>query len=149
MKINWKVRLRNKTWLASVLALIVSFVYDLLAMVEFVPPLSEDWLLSLMQTLLTLLTALGVVIDPTTDGAADSAPAIPADERGLLRRGDRGEAVRVLQRCLRSAGYDLTIDGVFGRITLECVKSFQGTHGLTRDGIVGPLTWAALEEACR
>ena len=76
MKINWKVRLHNKTWLASVLALIVSFVYDLLAMLEYVPPLSEDWLLSLMQTLLTLLTALGVVIDPTTEGAQDSDQAM-------------------------------------------------------------------------
>ncbi len=76
MQINWKVRLRNKTWLASVIALIVSFVYDLLAMVDFVPPLSEDWLLSLFQTILTLLTALGVVIDPTTDGAADSDRAM-------------------------------------------------------------------------
>ncbi len=76
MKINWKVRLRNKTWLASVLALAVSFVYDLLAMLDVIPPLSEDWLLSLMQTLLTLLTALGVVIDPTTDGAADSDRAM-------------------------------------------------------------------------
>ena len=76
MKINWKVRLRNKTWLASVLALVVGFAYDLLAMVEFVPPLSEDGLLSLFQTILTLLTALGVVIDPTTDGAADSDRAM-------------------------------------------------------------------------
>lgn len=76
MKINWKVRLRNKTWLASVLALTVSFCYDLLAMLDIVPPLSEDWLLSLMQTLLTLLTALGVVIDPTTDGAQDSDRAM-------------------------------------------------------------------------
>ena len=76
MKINWKVRLRNKTWLASVLALAVSFVYDLLAMVDCIPPLSEDWLLSLFQTLLTLLTALGVVIDPTTDGAEDSDRAM-------------------------------------------------------------------------
>jgi len=76
MKINWKVRLRNKTWLASALALIVSFVYDLLAMLDVIPPLSEDWLLSLMQTLLTLLTALGVVIDPTIDGAADSDRAM-------------------------------------------------------------------------
>ena len=76
MKINWKVRLRNKTWLASVLALAVSFVYDLLAMLDVIPPLSEDWLLSLVQTLLTLLTALGVVIDPTTDGAADSDRAM-------------------------------------------------------------------------
>ena len=76
MQINWKVRLRNKTWLASVLALVVSFVYDLLAMVDFVPPLSQDWLLSLFQTILTLLTALGVVIDPTTDGAGDSDRAM-------------------------------------------------------------------------
>ena len=76
MQINWKVRLRNKTWLASVLALAVSFVYDLLAMADFVPPLSEDWLMSLIQTLLTLLTALGVVIDPTTEGAADSDRAM-------------------------------------------------------------------------
>ena len=51
MKINWKVRLRNKTWLASVLALIVSFAYDLLAMLDVVPPLSEDWLMSLLQTI--------------------------------------------------------------------------------------------------
>ena len=76
MKINWKVRLRNKTWLASVLALIVSFAYDLLAMLDVVPPLSQDWLMSQIQTLLTLLTALGVVIDPTTDGAADSDRAM-------------------------------------------------------------------------
>ena len=76
MKINWKVRLRNKTWLMSVLALIVSFVYDLLAMLDIVPPLSQDWLMSLLQTILTLLTALGVVIDPTTQGAADSDRAM-------------------------------------------------------------------------
>ena len=76
MQINWKVRLRNKTWLASVLALVVSFVYDLLAMADVVPSLSEDWLMSLIQTILTLLTALGVVIDPPTDGAADSDRAM-------------------------------------------------------------------------
>ena len=76
MKINWKVRLRNKTWLTSIIALAISFAYDLLAMFEYVPPLSEDWLLSLLQTLLTLLTALGVVIDPTTDGAGDSDRAM-------------------------------------------------------------------------
>ena len=76
MKINWKVRLRNKTWLASVLALVVSFVYDLLAMADVVPPLSEDWLMSLIQTILTLLTALGVVIAPPTAGAADSDRAM-------------------------------------------------------------------------
>ena len=76
MKINWKVRLRNRTWLASALALIISFVYDLLAMLDIAPPLSQDWLLNLTQILLTLLTALGVVIDPTTEGASDSDRAM-------------------------------------------------------------------------
>ena len=76
MRINWKVRLRNKTWLTSVIALVISFVYDLLAMLDVVPSLSEDWLLSLCQTLLTLLTALGVVIDPTTSGVEDSDRAM-------------------------------------------------------------------------
>ena len=76
--------------------------------------------------------------------AASAAANLPVDS--LLRRGDRDEDVKALQRALRSIGYDLEIDGVFGRITLECVKSFQATHGLARDGIVGPLTWGYLQE---
>ena len=77
----------------------------------------------------------------------EQAAALPVD--ALLRRGDRGEDVKVLQRALRHIGYDLEIDGVFGRITLECVKSFQGANSLVRDGIVGPLTWGKLQEVAR
>lgn len=84
MKINWKVRLRNKTWLASIIALIITFVYDLLAMLEIVPAVTEDWLLSIVQTVLTLLTALGVIIDPTTAGAGDSDRAMLYVEPGKL-----------------------------------------------------------------
>ena len=76
MKINWRVRFRNKTWLSAVLALVIGFVYDLLAMLEVIPALSEDWLLSVVQMALTLLTALGVVMDPTTAGAGDSQRAM-------------------------------------------------------------------------
>ena len=84
MKINWKVRLRNKTWLAALLALIVSFVYDLLAMWEIIPPVTQDWVMSLVQTVLTVLAMLGVVIDPTTQGVADSDRAMLYDEPGHL-----------------------------------------------------------------
>ena len=77
----------------------------------------------------------------------EQAAALPVD--ALLRRGDRGEDVKALQRALRHIGYDLEIDGVFGRITLECVKSFQGSNSLVRDGIVGPLTWRKLQEVAR
>ena len=84
MKINWKVRLRNKTWLMSIIALIIPFVYDLLAMLEIVPAATEDWLMSIVQTVLTLLTALGVVIDPTTQGMSDSDRAMLYQEPGKL-----------------------------------------------------------------
>ena len=57
--------------------------------------------------------------------------------------------MKARQRALRHIGYDLEIDGVFGRITLECVKSFQGSNSLVRDGIVGPLTWGKLQEVAR
>ena len=84
MKINWKVRLRNKAWLAGVLALIVSFVYDLLAAFDIVPAVSEDWIMGIVATVLTLLTALGVVADPTTPGVTDSDRAMLYDEPGHL-----------------------------------------------------------------
>lgn len=84
MKINWKVRLRNKAWLMSVIALVITFVYDLLAMLDIVPAVTEDWLMSIVQTVLTLLTALGVVIDPTTKGMGDSDRAMLYQEPGKL-----------------------------------------------------------------
>ena len=84
MKINWKVRLRNKTWLASLLALIVTFVYNLLAMLEIVPAVSEEWVMGIISTVLTLLTALGVLIDPTTKGVQDSDRAMLYVEPGKL-----------------------------------------------------------------
>ena len=84
MKINWKVRLRNKTWVASLLALVVTFAYNLLAMLEIVPAVSEEWVMGVIQTVLTLLTALGVLIDPTTQGVQDSDRAMLYVEPGKL-----------------------------------------------------------------
>ena len=84
MKINWKVRLRNKAWLMSIIALVITFVYDLLAMLEIVPTVTEEWIMGIVQTALTLLTALGVLIDPTTQGVADSDRAMLYVEPGKL-----------------------------------------------------------------
>ena len=84
MKINWKVRLRNKAWLMSIIALVITFVYDLLAMLEVVPTVTEEWIMGIVQTALTLLTALGVLIDPTTQGVADSERAMLYVEPGTM-----------------------------------------------------------------
>ena len=67
----------------------------------------------------------------------------------MLRRGDKGNAVKKLQEDLMKAGEELPhfgADGDFGIETEAAVKSFQEKHGLTVDGIAGPKTLAKLEE---
>ena len=59
--INWSVRFKNKTWLASFIALIVSFVYQVLSMFNVVPSVSQDNVLQLVSVVLTLLSGIGVI----------------------------------------------------------------------------------------
>lgn len=84
-----------------------------------------------------------------TDGpGADGKPVRP-----MLRKGDKGEPVKQLQqmmlaidpKCLPKYG----ADGDFGTETLNAVLRAQRAGGLEIDGIVGPLTWAALEGAIK
>lgn len=56
-----------------------------------------------------------------------------------LRKGDRGEDVKVLQKKL-----NVLADGIFGAMTEEAVRQFQGEMGLAADGVAGPRTWGAL-----
>ena len=61
--------------------------------------------------------------------------------------GATGDAVRRLERALRrTPDLGLTVDGVFGAQVETAVKQFQDGAGLVVDGIVGPLTWAALPD---
>lgn len=80
MKINWTVRFKNKTFLAALLALVVSFVYDMLALFGIVPGMDESVVMTLCNTVLTLLVGVGVLADPTTKGLADSERAMQYDE---------------------------------------------------------------------
>ncbi len=68
----------------------------------------------------------------------------------MLRLDSRGEDVRTLQENLTQLGYSVgAIDGIFGEKTEDAVILFQEAEGLYADGIVGPRTMAALEEALR
>lgn len=64
-----------------------------------------------------------------------------------LREGSSGDAVRELQRLLKSAGF-LTgsVDGKFGAQTEKAVKALQDKYGLAVDGIAGPVTMNKLSE---
>jgi peptidoglycan hydrolase-like protein with peptidoglycan-binding domain len=72
-------------------------------------------------------------------GVSTASGGASASKEVVVKRGDRGSAVRAIQRKL-----GLTADGVFGPMTERAVKRFQRRHDLVPDGIVGPLTRGAL-----
>jgi N-acetyl-anhydromuramyl-L-alanine amidase AmpD len=83
-------------------------------------------------------------------GTAPTAVKPLKPEPPTLRFGSDGWQVKRLQKLLRQQGVlpvDARIDGDFGEITQLAVESFQQRHDLEPDGIVGPMTWRALETA--
>lgn len=67
-----------------------------------------------------------------------------------LGKGDNGPEVEQLQKNLIKLGYSCGswgADGDFGNDTKKAVIKFQKEHGLGADGLVGPLTQAAIKTA--
>ncbi|MBP2168772.1 GH24 family phage-related lysozyme (muramidase) [Erwinia toletana] len=62
----------------------------------------------------------------------------------LLRKGDRGEAVKELQEMLKAKGINVIPDRIFGYRTELAVKQYQARNGLYPDGIVGRKTFISL-----
>lgn len=80
MKINWKVRFKNKVWLGMFISLIVGFIFNLLKMFDVYPPFTENTVLNIANQVLTFLGLIGVLVDPTTAGIEDSNRAMTYDE---------------------------------------------------------------------
>jgi D-alanyl-D-alanine carboxypeptidase/Putative peptidoglycan binding domain len=89
---------------------------------------------------------LGTPADAAALAGGSGAPmAYPGR---VLRRGDpSGPAVWAVQDELAEAGVYTAGRGPFGPRTEAAVRAFQTAHGLDSDGVVGPLTWAALRPA--
>ena len=76
MKINWKVRFKNKVWLGSFLSLVIGFIYSLLALFDVFPAVTQNLVVQLLNQVLTFLGLVGVIVDPTTAGLEDSNRAM-------------------------------------------------------------------------
>ena len=76
MKINWKLRLQNKYTVAAMLTCVISFIYSILDTIGVVPAVDQSSVEGLVETVVLVLTALGILVDPTTNGASDSELAL-------------------------------------------------------------------------
>ena len=80
MRINWKLRLKNKATLTTLLLAGVSFAYALLAALGVTPGIAQEQAVNAVVALVALLCGLGIVVDPTTEGVSDSARAMKYEE---------------------------------------------------------------------
>ena len=72
MRINWKVRFRNKVWLRIFIAALLGLAYKAMATFGIAPKIEQQALMDLFDMLLGILLLLGVIVDPTTKGVGDS-----------------------------------------------------------------------------
>lgn len=65
------------------------------------------------------------------------------DNGQFLRRGSKGDATAEWQSFLNSQGFDLAVDGDFGRRTRAATKRWQSMVEIEADGVVGPESYRA------
>ena len=76
MKINLKVRFKNPVFWLTVIPAVITFIYTVLGAFDVVPALSQDVVVNIVTAIITALTTIGVLIDPTTKGVGDSERAL-------------------------------------------------------------------------
>lgn len=79
MKMNLKLRLKNKATLAALIATVAAFIYQILGIVGIVPAVAQNDALQVAGIALNMLAALGIITDPTTEGIRDSTQALGYD----------------------------------------------------------------------
>lgn len=70
--LNLKIRLKNKTFIITMLTTIIAFVYQMLAQFEIVPKITQDQTIQVLMLIVNILAGLGILVDPTTAGVKDS-----------------------------------------------------------------------------
>lgn len=78
MKINWKVRIKNKNFWLTVIPAVLLVVQPVLAIcgVTIDATTIGAKLLAIVDAVFVLLAVLGIVTDPTTAGISDSEQAM-------------------------------------------------------------------------
>jgi peptidoglycan hydrolase-like protein with peptidoglycan-binding domain len=96
----------------------------------------------------TTIPDLVTTLPPGVTTSSLPGPARYVDEppEGALQLGHKGRRVQTMQGQLLELGYQLGVDGYFGRGTEAAVVAFQQAQGINPDGIAGPDTLARLAQ---
>lgn len=92
MKLNLKVRLKNKIFWITLVPALITVLYAVLSLFNVVPAISEETAVKGFYAVISILTVLGVVIDPTTKGVGDSERAMGYERPFDDSAEDGGEA---------------------------------------------------------
>lgn len=81
-KINWAVRVKNKTFWVSLIPALLLLIQVIASVFGYTLDLGElgNKLLAVVEALFTVLAILGIVVDPTTNGVGDSKQALTYTE---------------------------------------------------------------------
>lgn len=90
-----------------------------------------------------IAVAAAIAVPTASEAAPKPGSSRAAEQAPELKKGDKGEPVRVLQRALAVK----PASGYFGPVTHIAVVRFQEAKGIEATGIVGAETWQALGDA--
>lgn len=81
-KINWKVRIKNKAFWLALIPAVLLLIQVIASVFGYTLDLGDlgNKLLSVVEALFMVLSILGIVVDPTTDGVGDSKQALTYTE---------------------------------------------------------------------
>ena len=82
LKINWKVRIKNKAFWLALIPAVLLLIQVIASVFGYTLDLGDlgNKLLSVVEALFMVLSILGIVVDPTTDGVGDSKQALTYTE---------------------------------------------------------------------
>lgn len=105
--------------------------------------------IAIIAAILWIGTSTRAIGAPTAVGGGSAARSAPAPAhtpaRIWLTEGSSGAQVREAQEILAHHQWTIAVDGAFGPQTQVVVTNFQKVSGLLPDGIIGPVTWEALQ----
>ena len=78
MDINWLVRVKNKAWWLAIIPALCIFIQAVLALFGVTWDYTDlvGKIAAIVEAVFAVLVLLGVTVDPTTEGIADSARAL-------------------------------------------------------------------------